>query len=110
MYEIEEYVTADGKVPFSDWLLGVKDKRAQAKVHARIRRPSLGNFGDWKPITGAKGVFEMREHYGPGYRIFYSVIGNKIVLLLIGSEKKDQDKAITKAAAYLVDYEERAKE
>jgi putative addiction module killer protein len=79
-------------------------------VHARIRRASLGNFGNWKPITDAKGVFEMREHYGPGYRIFYSVIGNKIVLLLIGSEKKDQDKAIAKATAYLTDYEERTEE
>lgn len=108
MYEIEEYVTEDGKVPFGDWLLGLKDKRAQAKVHARIRRASLGNFGDWKTIKGAKGVHEMREHYGPGYRIYYSIIGNKIVLLLIGSEKKDQDKAIAQAVENLKDYESRS--
>jgi len=109
IYDIEEYVTDDDKAPFGDWLLGLKDKRAQAKLRARIRRAAFGNFGDWKDIRGAKGVFEMREHYGPGYRIFASVVGKKIVLLLAGSDKKDQKKAITKVREYLADYQKRAK-
>jgi putative addiction module killer protein len=107
VYEIEEYQTKRGVVPFRDWLFKLKDKRALAKIHARIDRASLGNFGDWKDIKGAKGIFEMREHYGPGYRIFYSVIGRKVVLLLIGSTKKDQQKAISKAKSYLDDYKRR---
>ncbi len=71
--------------------------------------PFSGNFGDWKDIKGAKGVFEMREHYGPGYRIFYAVVGKKVVLLLAGSTKKDQKKTIAKAKEYLTDYVERTK-
>ena len=49
----------------------------------------------------------MREHYGPGYRIFYSVIEGKVVLLLVGSTKKDQNKAISQAKDYLGDYKRR---
>ena len=51
----------------------------------------------------------MREHYSPGYRIFYAVVGKKLVLLLAGSTKKDQKKAIAKAKEYLADYIERTK-
>lgn len=109
IYNLEEYVADNGQSPFGQWLIGLKDKRAQAKLHARIRRASFDNFGDWKSIKGAKGLLEMREHYGPGYRIFYSIIGEKIVLLLAGSDKKDHNKAIAKAKTYLTDYQERAK-
>ncbi len=108
-YDIEEYETASGKAPFGEWLLNLKDERAQAKIRARIIRVSFGNFGDWKDIKGAKGVFEMRENYGPGYRIFYAVVGKKVVLLLAGSTKKDQKKTIAKAKEYLTDYVERTK-
>ena len=51
----------------------------------------------------------MREHYGPGYRIFYSIIGQRLVLLLAGSEKKDQGKTIDRADEYLLDYQKRTK-
>ncbi len=108
-YDIEEYVTITSKAPFGEWLLKLKDEMAQAKIQARIRRASFGNFGDWKDIKGAKGILEMREHYSPGYRVFYSVIGKKLVLLLAGSTKKDQKKTIAKAKEYLADYLERIK-
>ncbi len=107
IYEIEEYVTTNGKSPFSQWLLKLKDKRAQAKIQARLTRATFGNFGDWKNIKGAKGICEMREHYGPGYRIFYSVVENKIILLLVGAEKSDQEKAIEQAQSRLDDYTKR---
>lgn len=107
VYEIEEYQTERGVSPFGKWLVKLKDKRAVVKIHTRIDRASLGNFGDWKDIKGAKGVFEMREHYGPGYRIFYSIIEDKVVLLLVGSTKKDQNKAISQAKDYLADYKRR---
>ena len=103
-YSVVEYVTTHGKSPFGKWLLGLKDKRAKIKLHARIRRASLGNFGDWKDVKGAKGLFEMREHYGQGYRIFYTIIDNKIILLLAGSTKRDQNRTIAKAKDYLADY------
>ncbi len=63
-YDIEEYETVDGKVPFGEWLLNLKDKMARAKIRARIRRASFGNFGDWKDIKGTQRIFEMRENYG----------------------------------------------
>ncbi|MCP5004714.1 MAG: type II toxin-antitoxin system RelE/ParE family toxin [Planctomycetes bacterium] len=104
-YVIETYVAEDGHSPFQEWLDGLKDKTVQTKLYARLGRASFGNFGDYKIIKGAKGLFEMREHSGGGYRILYSVIENRIVLLLAGSAKKDQKKAITKAKEYLADYE-----
>ncbi|GJL59730.1 MAG: addiction module killer protein [Nitrospirales bacterium] len=106
-YEVEEYVTERGKIPFAEWLLHLKDKTGQAKLLARVRRASFGNFGDWKEIKGAKGLYEMRDHYGPGYRIFYTIVGNKLIVLLAGSSKKDQKKALAQAKKYLADYEER---
>lgn len=106
-YEIEVYVTKNGRAPFTEWLNGLRNKTVQAKLAARIRRASFGNFGDSKRIRGAKGIFEIREHYAAGYRIFYSLEGNKIILLLAGSSKKDQNKAIAKAKQYRTDYLER---
>jgi putative addiction module killer protein len=104
-YEVEAYTTEKGEIPFQEWLSGLKDEVAKTKLTAKLDRASFGLFGDCKTIKGAKGIFEMREHYGSGYRIFYSVIENKIVLLLAGSIKRDQKKTIAKAKEYLADYE-----
>lgn len=109
MFEILEYITEDGKKPFAEWLLKLKDKKIQVKIRSRISRASLGNFGDWKSLENASGIYEMREHYGSGFRIFYKLVGNKIILLLAGSTKNDQDRTITKAKEYLADYESRTK-
>ena len=109
VYEIEIYEDEKGKSPFSDWISGIKDLKSRAKIQARLDRIEFGNFGDAKPITGAKGIYELREHYGQGFRVFYTKIGKKVVLLLAGSTKKDQNKTITKAKEYLADYERRSK-
>ncbi len=69
-YDIEEYVDSVGRTPFREWLLSLKDVVARAKLTARVDRASFGNFGDWKAISNAPGIFEMREHYGPSYRVF----------------------------------------
>lgn len=53
-YDVEEYVDRDGNMPFRDWLLGLKDKLARAKLTARVDRAAHGNFGDWKAIATAK--------------------------------------------------------
>ncbi len=82
MYDIEVYEDAKGKAPFKDWLLKLKDKIAKVKIHARIDRASLGNFGDWKEIKGAKSIFEMREHYGQGYRLFYTIRPSYIIAVI----------------------------
>ncbi|MCD2173337.1 type II toxin-antitoxin system RelE/ParE family toxin [Rhizobium sp. C4] len=108
-YEIEIYLTEAGHCPFEEWNQSLKDAKARLAIMARIQRAATGDFGDWKSITGAKGVFEMRIHYAQGYRLFYTIVGTKIVLLLAGSTKKEQDRTIAKAKDYLADYNSRAK-
>ena len=109
MYEVDEYTTADGTCPFKEWLCNLKDKRAQAKLLIRLDRVSLGNLGDWKPLEDIPGIFEMRDHSGPGYRIFFHFVTKSKLLILTGSVKKNQNRAIAKATQYLSDYERKTK-
>jgi len=71
----------------------------------RLDRLKLGNFGDCKTLQ--EGVSELRIHYGPGIRIYYGKIGDRIVLLLCGGDKGSQDRDINKAKDYLNDYQSR---
>ena len=104
MYEIEEYVREDGVSPFAEWLSGLRDRRARMRLLARLDRASLANLGDWKALGGTEGVAELRDPYGPGYRVYFSFVGRKIILLLAGSTKRDQKKAIARARECLADY------
>jgi putative addiction module killer protein len=108
-YDVEVYETDDGDAPFQDWLDGIKNAEAKTQIVARIRRAALGYFGDWKSIAGAAGLHEMRIHSGQGFRIFYAVVGQTIILLLAGSTKKEQDRTIAKARSYLEDYHRRVR-
>jgi putative addiction module killer protein len=103
-YEIEAYVAEKGEAPFETWVRSLRDGKAQLAIAARIERASIGDFGDWKSIKGAKGIFEMRIHYAQGFRVFYTIVGQKVVLLLAGSTKQDQDRTIAKAKEYLSEY------
>jgi putative addiction module killer protein len=103
-YEIEVYRTADDVAPFQVWIESLRDHKAKTKLAARLLRAASGNLGDWKEITGSKGLFELRDHSGPGYRIFFSIVGQKIIVLLAGSTKQDQARTIAKAQDYLADY------
>ena len=76
---------------------GLRDPRARAKIAVRIDRLALGNTGDVEPV-GA-GVSEMRVHYGPGYRVYFTRSGHEIVLLLCGGDKKTQAVDIRRAKA-----------
>ena len=100
----KEYQTPDGKVPFRDWLLNLRDIRAQAKITKAITQMEAGNFSDHKPLKNTFGLYERRIHYGPGYRIYYTLEGDTMILLFSGSDKSDQQKMIDKAKGYLLDY------
>lgn len=103
--EIRRYVTESGKDVIGAWLAGLKDVRGRAKIAARIVRLEAGNFGDCKPV--GDGVWELRIDYGPGYRVYYAVIGTAVVLLLCGGDKRKQAADIRRASAFLEDYRER---
>jgi putative addiction module killer protein len=82
---------------FDAWIKGLADHRAKARIEARIRRLTLGNPGDVKPV--GSGVSEMRIDYGPGYRVYYVQRGEVLVLLLCGGDKRTQDADIRRALA-----------
>jgi putative addiction module killer protein len=80
---------------FARWLDGLRDNRARIRIDARLRRLSLGNPGDVRPVGG--GVSEMRVDYGPGYRIYFVQRGEMLVILLAGGDKSTQDRDIARA-------------
>ncbi|HVZ82554.1 MAG TPA: type II toxin-antitoxin system RelE/ParE family toxin [Terracidiphilus sp.] len=82
---------------FAVWLRKLRDEQARARVQIRIRRLTLGNFGDVKPV--GHGVSELRVDYGPGYRVYLAQRGARLVLLLAGGTKKTQQADIAKAKA-----------
>lgn len=89
---------------FDGWLRELRDIRARAKIEARIRRLSLGNPGDVKPV--GKGVSELRIPYGPGYRVYYINKGPVIVVLLCGGDKTSQPHDIEQAKAIAAQWKE----
>ena len=95
---------------FNDWLSRLKDRTARARVASRLRSASFGNFGDSAPV--GEGVFEMRIHFGPGYRVYYTRTGETVYILLAGGDKSSQARDIEKAkklAAALQDEEKKRK-
>ena len=78
---------------FDDWFEGLRDVQARQRVQIRIRRVSLGNFGDVKPV--GQGVSELRINYGPGYRVYLIQMG--AVILLTGGTKGSQNRDIRRA-------------
>jgi putative addiction module killer protein len=80
---------------FTDWFAGLRDREARARITVRIRRLSLGNPGDVKPV--GSGVSEMRIDYGPGYRVYFVERGDTVVVLLCGGDKRQQERDIARA-------------
>lgn len=80
---------------FNAWLLDLKDGMTHRRLLARLRKASLGNLGDVKRI--GEGVFEMREHFGPGWRMYYVQRGAALIIMLGGGDKSTQTADIVKA-------------
>jgi putative addiction module killer protein len=85
---------------YSEWFSRLRDRAAKARIDIRVRRLSLGNPGDVKPV--GSGISELRIDYGPGYRIYFTQRGPAIVILLAGGDKSTQEKDI-RAAQELAD-------
>ena len=80
---------------FDTWLSKLKDARGKARIVERIRSAERGNFGDCEPV--GERISEMRIHYGPGYRVYFTRTGDVVYLLLCGGTKRRQSRDITKA-------------
>ena len=82
---------------FERWLDGLNDPSARRRLALRLRKASLGNLGDVKPV--GEGVFEMREFFGPGWRMYFIQRGRVLILMLGGGTKASQSGDIRKAIA-----------
>jgi putative addiction module killer protein len=90
---------------FKKWIRGLKDRIAQSIIVARIRRISVGNFDDSKPI--GDNIYELRIDYGPGFRVYFIRQGQNIIILLCGGDKSTQTRDIEAAKRLSQNIEER---
>lgn len=91
---------------FSRWLTRLRDRQAIARINARLRRVSLGNIGDVKPVGG--GVHELRIPYGKGYRLYFIHEGERVVVLLCGGDKSSQSRDIEQAKTIAQEWRKQA--
>jgi putative addiction module killer protein len=98
------YETADGKIPVSDWLDGLRgqDKTTYDRIINFIDRVEAGNESNFKPE--GDGVTALRMDFGPGYRIYFGQDGKELVILLIGGNKSTQGQDLATAKKYWGDY------
>lgn len=73
---------------YAQWLDGLRDIRVRARVLARVERLATGNPGDVRPV--GEGVSELRIDYGPGYRVYFTMSGRTVIILLAGGDKRTQ--------------------
>jgi len=106
LIEVREYLTTSGKNPYRDWLSKIRDRMAAGIIQGRIARLEFGHLGDCKSV--GKGVFELRIHHSPGFRIYFAWEGDRVVILLAGGDKKTQPMDIKRAQKYWQDFKERS--
>lgn len=106
--EIRHYVTSAGEDVFDAWRESLKDRATRRVVDRRINRLELGNIGDAKPV--GDGVWELRIDFGPGFRVYYALIGKAVVLLLGAGDKDTQQRDIERAILALADWRRREHE
>jgi len=102
--KIKVYESSQGNQPFTDWLNAIKDRTMKKRIIDRLDRIRFNNFGDNKSVGDE--VYELRLHFGAGYRIYYGQIEAVIILLLCGGDKSTQIRDIEKAKNYFKEYKE----
>lgn len=98
-------ITLSRSSDFDEWLSGLADKKTKARILARLRSATFGNFGDCEPV--GEGVSEMRIHVGPGYRVYFVRIGATVYVLLTGGDKSSQKRDIARAKSLALELKER---
>lgn len=86
---------------FDKWLGKLRDAKGKARIIARIRSAELGNLGDVSSVGG--NISEMRIHFGPGYRVYFTLRGKQLIILLLGGDKSSQKRDINKAKSLAAD-------
>ncbi|MDR0380352.1 MAG: type II toxin-antitoxin system RelE/ParE family toxin [Candidatus Accumulibacter sp.] len=89
---------------FSAWLSNLKDGLTQKRLVRRLEKAEAGNLGDVKPV--GEGVFEMREFFGPGWRMYYTRHGDMLIVMLGGGDKSTQEADIARAMRLAANLEE----
>jgi len=95
VFEVVHYQDQAGRVPFQEWMDRLRDKRAKARIVARLEQIENGNLGDAKPV--GDGVVELRIHVGAGYRVYCAPYGRYWIVVLCGGDKRSQAKDIDRA-------------
>lgn len=85
----------DGTKPFGKWFSKLKDIEAKAQIRKRIRQAEEGNFGNYRSL--GSGVFELKIFKNPGYRIYFGIDGDNLMIILMAGDKSSQDRDIEKA-------------
>lgn len=104
MYRIRKFRRTNGLVPFDEWFNTLKDVKVKARLLKRLDKVQLGNLGDWGSV--GDGVFELKEHFYQGFRIYYGMERRTVILLLCGGDKASQAKDIRKAKQYWREYKQ----
>ncbi len=102
--ELRFHRTQNGKEPFTEWFESIRDQKTRTRIRRHLIRLEDGNFGDYQSVGG--GVFELRLHFGAGYRIYFGKVDKTIVLLLCGGAKSSQTRDIKRAKTYWREYKE----
>ncbi len=100
-YSVRIFHQENGRAPFAIWLKDL-DGSIRVRINARIARFQDGQFGDHKSV--GDGVVEARLFFGAGYRVYFSILGNEIILLLTGGDKSAQRKDVIVAKEFLKSY------
>lgn len=103
-FVVEVYVEDKERCPYEDWLAGL-DSPMRQKMHMKLARVALGNFGLCKSLSGK--LYELKIDAGPGYRIYFALIGVAKILVLLGGSKRAQQRDIEKAKKFLKDFQEK---
>lgn len=107
MFEVQDYLSPAGDDPYAQWLAGLADRQAKARVLVRVLRMAAGNFGECRPLSD--GVWELKIDHGPGYRVYYAQAGKRLILLLAGGDKRRQQADIETAIERWRDWQHRRK-
>ncbi len=97
-------ITIQRTVEFDRWMIGLNDDRVLARIETRLARLSQGNPGDVEPI--GSGLSELRIAYGPGYRVYFTQRGKQVIILLIGGDKRTQNRDIAWAKRLWIEWQE----